>query len=119
MYEVSEAYKEAMKSPVQRFALIGKIGEVDFDESNVLAGSFSITNQCSDNTNVQIGTVYVGELSATFRNTGIPRYSWKDRKITPFFGRYTDDPLNPERVPLGVFNVSEAQWTAAGVVVTA
>ena len=119
MYQVSDEYKDAMKAPVQRFSLSGMIGSVGFDENNILADSFQITNQCSDNTNVQIGTVYVGELSATFINTDIPRYSWKDREIAPYFGRYAADELNPEKIPLGIFRVSEAQWTAAGVVVKA
>ena len=119
MYQVSEEYKEAMKASVQRFSLFGDVGGVPFEEKDILAGSFGITNQCSDNTRVQIGTVYVGELDATFIGLEIPRYSWKGREISPFFGRYTDDPLNPEQIPLGVFSVAEAQWTAAGVVVKA
>jgi len=119
MYQVSDDYKDAMKAPVQRFMIDGMIGSVGFDRSNLLADSFSITNQCSDNTRVQIGTVYVGELDATFIDVPIPRYSWKDREIKAYFGRYTTDPLNPEKIPLGIFKITEAQWTAAGVVVKA
>jgi len=119
MYQVSDEYKDAMKAPVQRFMIDGTIGTVGFDRDNLLADSFSITNQCSDNTRVQIGTVYVGELDATFIGVPIPRYSWKDREIKPYFGRYTTDPLNPEKIPLGIFRIYEAQWTAAGVVVKA
>ena len=73
MYSVSEEYKKAMKRPVQRHFLKGTIGENDFTEENILAGSFSVTNQCSGNENVQIGLVYVGELNATFLNIPLER----------------------------------------------
>lgn len=49
MYGVSEAYKEAMKQPVQHHTLKGMIGEHSFTDKNILAGSFSITNQCCGN----------------------------------------------------------------------
>ncbi|MBQ9328946.1 MAG: hypothetical protein IJ225_10520 [Solobacterium sp.] len=120
MYSVSDSYKESMRKAVQRFDISGTIGDASFERENILAGAFQITNQCSDNTNVQIGTVYIGELSATFINVDVPRYSWMGKEIIPYFGRYTEaDPLNPEKIPLGVFNVTEAQWTAAGIVVKA
>ena len=66
MYAVSEQYKAAMKQPVQSFHMKGTIGAVPFWDENILSGSFSITNQCSDETNVGIGQVYIGQLKATF-----------------------------------------------------
>lgn len=118
MYSVSEEYKKAMKRPVQRHFLKGAIGENDFTEENILAGSFSITNQCSGNENVQIGQVYVGELSATFLNIPLERYQWKGATITPFFGMELEDGTR-EFIPLGVYTVDTAEWTSSGVVVKA
>ncbi len=82
MYAVSDKYKAAMKQPVQRFRMTGKAGRNSFTDKNILAGSFSITNQCSDESSVQIGQVYIGELNATFMNMDIPRYGWKGLEIS-------------------------------------
>ena len=118
MYNVSEEYKNAMKKSVQRSRITGTIGRTPFTDKNILKNSFLVTNQCSDNTEVKIGQVYVGELNVTLINMNLPRYSLKDRPIVPFFGLMLDNG-NYEDVPLGVFNVSEAEWTASGVVIKA
>ena len=88
MYAVSDAYKAAMKQPVQRFRMRGTIGEHPFTDDNILAGSFSITNQCTGNEEIAIGQVYIGELNATFLNMPISRYGWKGLEIKPVFGLY-------------------------------
>ena len=118
MYGVSDAYKTAMHQAVQKFRLTGTVGTTDFTDENILAGSFSITNQCCGNNEVQIGQVYVGELDATFLNLPLTRYSLKRMKITPSFGLMLADG-SYEDVPLGVFNISEASWTMSGLVVKA
>ncbi|MGN0254916.1 MAG: hypothetical protein ACI4W2_00185, partial [Eubacterium sp.] len=89
-----------------------------FTDENILSGSFSITNQCSGNNEIQIGQVYVGELNATFLNLSLTRYSLKGMQITPSFGLRLADGTY-EDVPLGVFNISEASWTMSGLVVKA
>jgi hypothetical protein len=118
MYAVSEKYKAAMKQPVQRFRMTGKVGRVFFTDDNILSGSFSITNQCSDDSSVQIGQVYIGELDVTLMNMNIPRYSWKDQEIAPVFGMRLSDGTF-EDVPLGVFTIDSAKHTASGVVIKA
>lgn len=118
MYGVSDTYKTAMHQAVQKFRLTGTVGTTDFTDENILAGSFSITNQCCGNNEVQIGQVYVGELDATFLNLPLTRYSLKRMKITPSFGLMLADG-SYEDLPLGVFNISEASWTMSGLVVKA
>lgn len=118
MYKVSEKYKEAMKRPVQRHAMKGRIGTHPFTDKNILEGSFSITNQCCGNDNVEIGQVYIGELNATFLNISLERYQWKGQEIVPYFGLHLSDGTY-EYVPLGVYTVDTAEWTASGVVVKA
>lgn len=121
MYAVSDAFLEAMKKPVQHSQLRGNIKasawNYYFTEENIQKGSFNLTNQCSGNDNVEIGTVYVGELTATFINLGMQRYSLKDGIITPTYYLKTDDGYEP--VPLGVYRINEANWTAWGVEITA
>ena len=118
MYAVSEQYKAAMKQPVQRFRMTGTIGDHSFTDDNILAGSFSITNQCTGNDEISIGQVYIGELNATFMNMPISRYEWKGLEIKPVFGMKLPNG-SYEDVPLGVFTVETAEWTASGVVIKA
>ena len=119
MYPVSTDYLIAMKKPVQRFRMTGKIGTIPFVDDNILKGSFSISNQCSGNDEVQIGQVYTAELNVTFmKNLNIPRYSLKDKVIKPYHGLMLANRMY-EDIPLGVFTVNEAEWTASGVVIKA
>lgn len=118
MYKVSEKYKEAMKRPVQRHAMKGRIGTHPFTDKNILEGSFSITNQCCGNDSVEIGQVYIGELNATFLSIPLERYQWKGQEIVPYFGLRLSDGTY-EYIPLGVYTVDTAEWTASGVVVKA
>ncbi len=117
MYEVSAAYKKAMKEPVHRFLIGGSISNTPFSDRNILKGSFSITNQCSDDSEMKIGQVYVGELNATFVNLNVERYSLQNKLIKPTFSRKTVDGY--ETIPLGIFKVSEASWTSSGIVIKA
>ncbi len=117
MYEVSAAYKKAMKEPVHRFLIGGSISNTTFSDRNVLKGSFSITNQCSDDSEMKIGQVYVGELNATFVNLNVERYSLQNKLIKPTFSRKTADGY--ETIPLGIFKISEASWTSSGIVIKA
>lgn len=119
MYPVSNAYINQMKGHVVRTRMEGTVSGLPFTDNNILEGSFSITNQCSDNEQVQIGQVYIAELKTTFlNNTNIPRYSLKNKTIEPYFGLKLPTG-GYENVPLGVYNIDEAEWTASGVVIKA
>ena len=66
MYNVSDKYKAAMKRPVQRFRLTGKIGGIDFTDKDILKDSMSLTNQCSGSENVGLqGYDLVTRLGST------------------------------------------------------
>lgn len=118
MYAISEAYREAMHDKVQTFRMTGTAGSRRFTDENILKGSFSVTNQCSGADAVEIGQVYIGELNATFMDMGISRYQWLGLEISPSLGLKLADG-SFEDVPLGVFTVSEAEWTASGIVIKA
>ena len=118
MYNVSDSFRTISKRPAQCRRLYGTIGSVPFTQENVLQGTFTITNQCSDDTNIQIGQVYVGELKATFRNLNIPRNDYRGREIVPYNGLLLDD-NSYEDVLLGHYFIDSATWTSAGVEVIA
>lgn len=118
MYGVSDKYKQARKKSVQRYRMHGTIAGSDFDDRNILSGSFSITNQCSDETQVLIGQVYIAELKMTLIGFDAKRYTLKNAKIIPVFGmKISGDEY--EDVPLGVFTISDAQWGTSGIAITA
>ncbi len=118
MYSVSNKYKLDMKEPVARLSIRGTIGNKAFTESNISGGSFSITNQCVDSDELLLGAAYIGELQATFQDVDIDRYEWVGKVITAYHIRtFSDD--TSEEVPLGVFTISEATWSADGVSVIA
>lgn len=118
MYSVSNAYKTDMKRPVQSFGIRGTIGSYPFTSDNILSGTFSITNQCTDNDELILGAAYVGELQAFFRGINIPRYEWVGKVITAYHIRYLPND-DPEEIPLGVFTIKEASWSRDGVSVVA
>lgn len=121
MYQVSEAFREAMKRPVQHFRLRGKIyvgvSSYIFTEENIQKGSFSITNQCSGSDIVEIGSVYTAELDSTFVNMELPKGRLEGARIVPELQLLTDEGY--EGVPLGVFLIGEANWTSWGIEVVA
>lgn len=118
MYSVSNKYIQNMKEPVAHFTVHGTIGTKTFTEANLTGGSFSITNQCIDNDEILLGAAYVGEFRGTFQNIDINRYEWVGKVITPYHVRIFPDNTT-EEVPLGVFTIAEAVWSADGVSVIA
>ena len=120
MYSVSEEYIEQIKKPYAfKRTLRGTINNVSFTEDDILSGSFSVSNQCSDTNEVQIGSVYVGELQATFRSDLFPRHLWKGAVITISDGLWLDESEEYEYIPLGIFTIDDATIDQKGVKVTA
>ena len=117
MYQVSNAFLNAMKSPVQEHTITGTIGSVSFSEENIVDGSFSISNQSTDTSDVVLGSCYVGQLTAEFTGINIAYGKWINKTITPSFGLKVGEYY--EYVPLGVYKIKEAKHTDHGVQVTA
>lgn len=118
MYSVSADYLTALASPVARFRLSGTVGSVSFTDENVVLGTFTINNNCSEGNEIKIGSVYVGQLKATFTGLSIARGSWLGKEITVSEGLQLADE-SFEDVPLGVYTVAEANHTLEGVEVVA
>lgn len=119
MYEVSEAYMQAISSVSFREDLRGSIGNTAFGMENVLKGSFSISNQCCGSSSVEIGQVYIGELDCTFTGLSIQRKEYKDLVVVPRHGVWIPELGEFEYVPLGVYTIDKAEWTESGIAVTA
>lgn len=117
MYSVSADFLTAMAAPVQQHKVKGTIGSATFGPVNILAGSFSINAKLCSEQEIQIGQVYITELSATFRNVSVNPGEWQGKVITPTFSLKTENGW--EDVPLGVFTVQEATISASGVTVKA
>lgn len=118
MYSVSAAFLEAIQNNVVQYDLKGTIGEEAFTQENVLKGTFKIENQCSDDNEIKIGQVYIGQLTATFAGLTMNRYTIIGKEIAPQVGvKLANNTF--EYVPLGVFTVEDAQWSAAGITVKA
>ena len=115
MYSVSNAYRIKMLDKVQTHKLSGTLnGSVSFTDADVIGVSY--TNRCSDK-NVNIGSVNIGVLKLTFLSDLLNRGDYEGSMIT-----ITDslliDPENDtwEDVPVGVFYIAEATWTASGMI---
>lgn len=117
MYQVSEEYLKQTKRKVQTFRLAGTVNKIAFTNHDILSGSFTITNQCSEQNDVKIGSVYIGELKSTFKpDLQVP--DWTNAQIIVSEGLLIDG-TTWEDVPLGVYTVSEANDTEYGIDITA
>lgn len=118
MYQVSEAYRTKMLDEVQTHRLIGKLNEtINFSDSDVIG--VSLKNQCSDK-KVSLGSVNIGVLKLTFLKNLLDRgdYLGKEIDISDGLLINNSDPENPvyEDIPVGVFYIGEAVWTAADMI---
>lgn len=118
MYQVSEAYRTKMLDEVQTHRLIGKLDEtINFSDSDVIG--VSLKNQCSDK-KVSLGSVNIGVLKLTFLKNLLDRgdYLGKEVDISDGLLINNSDPENPvyEDIPVGVFYIGEAVWTAADMI---
>ncbi len=117
MYTVSDEYKIKMLDQIQTHALSGTIGSIPFSGEDVIGVSY--TNKCTEK-KVSIGGVNIGTLKLTFLKDILNRGDYYGQTITISDSLLTgydenEDPIW-ETVPLGVFYVAEAVWTAAGMI---
>ena len=121
MYIGTNDFDIANAKRIQKHRIRGTIDNIPFIGRNILGGSMTITNQCSDTTDAKIGAVFVGKLTVTFlKNLSVTPTTWRGRVISPVFGLCIDeDDDSFEEFALGRFTVSEATITADGVSVVA
>lgn len=120
MYPVSAAYIAAMNKAIQRHRISGTIEGVPFASKDVLQDSVNVSNQCSDSKDLTLGGVYTGTLKFTLlHDLGIERGTWKDKTVVLDFELLIDHTTDRwEKVPVGVYFVSEANHTERGIELT-
>ena len=137
MYEVSEKYKQAIRSHTRKSEWRGTItttaGRVyHFVTKDIVKGSGTLTRSCAGSTSLELGSVYAAELDISlFLN--VDRYSMYDAVIDLYYvswyrtrRRWNDlvsstwdslrattwiTPYETEEVPMGKFVISEATRT--------
>lgn len=115
MYPVSNAFLTAVKANNRKYYWTGRItttaGTVyNFDQEDMVKGSGYITSQCCGSTEIELGTVYAAEMGISLFSE-INRYTLEDAIVELFYhlqiagGSY-------ETIPMGIFEVSEANRKA-------
>ncbi len=111
MYQVSDAFLQAVQENTRSYYWTGKItttaGTVyEFEPKDIVKGSGYISSQCCGSAEIELGTVYAAELGITLF-TDIDRYTLEDAKIEITYHLKLADGTE-ETVPMGIFEVSEA-----------
>ena len=115
MYSVSDAFLRAVRSNTRKYFWTGTIVTkggmtYEFGAKEVVKGSGYISRQCCGSTEIELGTVYAAEMGITLLSD-IDRYTLEDALVTLVFHLVLADG-SVEDVPMGVFEVSEANRLA-------
>lgn len=111
MYPISEAFLQAVQENTRSYYWTGRIttksGMVhEFTNKDIVKGSGYISSQCCGSTEIELGTVYSSEMGITILSE-IDRYTLEDGLIELFYHLRLPDGTY-EEVPMGVFEISEA-----------
>ena len=115
MYPVSDAFLRAVRSNTRKYFWTGTIVTkggmtYEFGAKEIVKGSGYISRQCCRSTEIELGTVYAAEMGITLLSD-IDRYTLEDALVTIVFHLVLADG-SEEDVPMGVFEVSEANRLA-------
>lgn len=118
MFPISDAYRAKMFDQVQTHELSGYLDNtIPFTGDDVIGVNY--TNRCTDK-KVALGSVNIGVLKFTFLKDLLNRGDYYGKKIALYDSLLTGydefDAEIWETIPLGVFYVAEATWTAEGMV---
>lgn len=111
MYPVSKAFLQSVQENTRNYKWSGKItttsGTVyEFKNKDILKGSGYITRSCCGNTELELGAVYASEMKITLF-LDADRYSLEDAVVELFYSLELSD-RTWETIPMGIFEVSEA-----------
>ena len=115
MYPVSEAFLQAVRGNTRKYYWTGKITtaggvEYPFDQENIVKGSGYITAQCCGNSEIELGAVYAAEMGISLF-LDIDRYTLEDAEVELSYHLRLASGVY-ETIPMGIFEVSEANRTA-------
>ena len=111
LYPVSEDFLQAVQENTRTYYWSGRIttteGAVyEFGPEDIVKGSGYISSQCCGSTEIELGTVYSAELGITLLSD-IDRYTLEDARVEIWYHLKLPDGTI-EMVPMGIFEVSEA-----------
>lgn len=121
MYVGSADFQTVNAHPIQKQRITGTVDGVAFVSNDLLSGSLTISNQCSDSSDYKIGGVFVGQMSVTFlRSFDVEAETWQGKQIVVMFGLCIDEENDVwEDYSLGHFTVYEANSVADGISIKA
>ena len=114
MYPVSETFLRTVQGNTRKYYWTGKIttasgAEYPFTQEDIVKGSGYITAQCCGNSEIELGAVYAAEMGISLF-LDIDRYTLEDAEVElSYHLRLADGTY--EVVPMGIFEVSEANRT--------
>ncbi len=111
MFEVSEKFRNAVRQNTRKYEWHGLIRaksgkEYEFSAKDIVKGSGYIKRQCCSDTEIELGTVYAAEMGISLFSE-IDRYTLFDAEVRLFYSLVLSDG-STETIPMGVFEVSEA-----------
>lgn len=111
MYPVSDKFMETVQKNTRTFYWTGSITTktnqtYEFGNDDIVKGSGYITRQCCGSTEIELGTVYAAEMGISLYSD-VDRYTLDGAEIRLSFHLVYGDETE-EEVPMGVFEVSEA-----------
>lgn len=114
MYTVSEAFLQAVQGNTRKYYWTGKITtaggvEYSFDQEDIVKGSGYITAQCCGNSEIELGAVYAAEMGISLF-LDIDRNTLEDAEVELSYHLRLSSGVY-ETVPMGIFEVSEANRT--------
>ena len=114
MYPVSEAFLQAVQGNTRKYYWTGKITtaggvEYPFDQEDIVKGSGYITAQCCGNSEIELGAAYAAEMGISLF-LDIDRYTLEDAEVELSYHLRLASGVY-ETVPMGIFEVSEANRT--------
>ena len=114
MYPVSDAFLQAVQGNTRKYYWTGKITtaggvEYPFDQEDIVKGSGYITAQCCGNSEIELGAVYAAEMGISLF-LDIDRYTLEDAEVELSYHLRLASGVY-ETVPMGIFEVSEANRT--------
>lgn len=122
MYAVSDDFLTAIESNSRNYFWTGTITttggtEYGFTNEDIVNGSGYITRSCCGSREIELGSVYAAELGISLYTT-VDRYSLDEAVVKLYFHLQYEDGTE-EVVPMGVFEVSEANRNIKTIEITA
>lgn len=122
MYQVTDAFLDAVKANTRKYYWTGKIATTDgavydFTQEDIVKGSGYITSQCCGSSEIELGSVYAAEMGISLFSD-IDRYTLPDAVVTLSYHLMLADG-SYEEVPMGIFEVSEANRKAKSLEIKA